>query len=178
MGGPGHKGCAGCFFGGQFPHLHALFLWRPAPSHARPYRAGRRDTSGAPRTPADKSVNETRIKPSRPALLRTLSKPSRHWWTHVQVLWVRFDSIPAPANTCACNTVQLYSLEYAFNTLSPKIDGTKNPLWGGWEINFQRGAYLSQNGIELWLTHPSTLFKTSYDLSLQTMSCSSRQVSQ
>ena len=37
-GGPGHKGCAGCFFGGQLPHLQALFLWRPAPSHARPYR--------------------------------------------------------------------------------------------------------------------------------------------
>ena len=55
-GGPGHKGCAGCFFGGQLPHLQALFLRRPAPSHARPYRAGRRDTSGASRAPANKSL--------------------------------------------------------------------------------------------------------------------------
>ena len=46
-GGPGHN---------QLPHLQALFLWRPAPSHARPYRAGRRDTSGASRTPANKSL--------------------------------------------------------------------------------------------------------------------------
>ena len=44
-GGPEHKGCAACFFGGQLP-----------PSHARPYWAGRRDTSGASRTPANKSL--------------------------------------------------------------------------------------------------------------------------